>query len=133
MKITFLHVALWLDRIDTNKATDDLLKYLERWNSDMLKSTKATKPADSTHHKTKLCNAIAAILALQKHPRIKWTDLYTRKDYTAPFWETLLYDPIVTGKMSVIYMAPAAGWFINERANIILDVSICGHRLGPPS
>jgi hypothetical protein len=93
-----------IDRINTNKATDDLMEYLERWNSDILKSAKATKPADSTHQKTKLYDAIAVIFALQKHPRIKWTDLYDRKDYTAPFWETLLYDPIVTGNMSVIDM-----------------------------
>lgn len=93
-----------IDHIDTSKATDDLIEYLESWNSDALKSTKATKPADSTHQRSKLYNAIAVVSALQKHPRIKWTDLYTREDYVAPFWETLLYEPIVTGRMSVIDM-----------------------------
>lgn len=93
-----------IEHINTNKATDDLIVYLENWKNDLLKSTKASKPADSAHQQTNLYNAIAGILTLQKHPRIKWTDLYSRKDYVAPFWETLLYDPIVTGRISVVDM-----------------------------
>lgn len=93
-----------IEEIESNKATDDLIKYLENWKNDTLKFTKATKPSDSTHQQNQLHDAIAAIFLLQKHPRIKWTDLYSRKDFTAPFWENLLYDPIVTGKMSIIDM-----------------------------
>lgn len=93
-----------IDHINIGKATDDLIEYLVNWNSDTLKSTKATKPADSMHQQAKLHSAIAVVSVLQKHPRIKWTDLYARKDYMAPFWETLLYEPIVTGRMSVVDM-----------------------------
>lgn len=107
--VTTAPIAYFISAVDSQKAKDDLTKYLERWRKDEPSARGATKPADFSHQQVVFLAALTLAYANNKKPIIKWSDLYGEvfdyhDKYLPPFWELILFYHFIDGGVEVLNM-----------------------------
>lgn len=95
-----------ITEINTKKAKDDLMEYLEKWSQNKLESVSANIPPDASQQHNLLLDALASVYA-GNHPartRVRMVDIYgdpSSYDYEPSFWETVLSLQIVDKQVEI--------------------------------
>ena len=102
-------LGFMITSINTQKVTDDLTEYLEKWRSDKLTTNTAHKPDDHKIQYVKLFLALSRKYERQTIPHINIEDVYGDKasnfyNYIPPFWEVVLSPQLVTGQYNISQM-----------------------------
>lgn len=100
--------AYKITEVHAQKATDDLIEYLNKWQHDKLLSLPADKPPDAVYQQTLLLDAITrAYSNHQNEPRVTQKDVYgdlSDKSYKPPFWELVLACQLLQKNIKIKYM-----------------------------
>lgn len=94
-----------ITEINTEKATKDLIQYLQKWQQNKILPLSASKPPEYKYQQGLLLNAIArAYTTNQKRPRISLEDVYGQSgdySYKPPFWELILSNQLLDKKIEI--------------------------------
>jgi len=108
-RCTIVPFGYHISGVNSQKATDDLIEYLKKWELGDLTTGEATKPADFLHQQDIFFSALAGAYGKNKKPIIKWSDLYgevfSYRDHTLPpFWELLFWNQLVDSRLAITKM-----------------------------
>jgi hypothetical protein len=108
LKYVKTHGLYTISEINAQKVTDDLIRYLKKWQCNELLSLPAGKPPDPARQRELLLNAITRAYANNKdEPRITLEDVYGKPlsyAYEPPFWELVLSYQLLDKKVKIKYM-----------------------------
>jgi len=102
-------LGFMITSINTQKVTDDLTEYLEKWRNDELTTNTAHKPDDHKIQYAKLFLALSRTYGRQTMPHIDIEDVYGNKannfyNYIPPFWEVVLSPQLINGQYNIRQM-----------------------------
>lgn len=115
--------------INAQKATDDLMEYLENWSNDKLSTNTAYKPDDHRYQYKRLFAALKRVYKRHAIPHINIVDMYGDKthhyNYEPPFWETVLSPHLVIGQYRIRQM----DYDLNNGGQPFVDIEIISEEL----
>lgn len=122
--------------IDSVKATDDLVEYLEKWQSDKLSLLSAKKPVDTHRQQKLLHDALARTYQLDPNDtqRIVLEDIYgsqKSEDFGTPFWEPVLSLQLLdlTAKITLAGYDRSQSGLYKNNAQPYADIKITAQNL----